>query len=179
MATPAKAVNLSQRLSRAAVMLQSRNLGFVCQYGPIMGGTAEEVGMRTLKSVFGVAGAIVPVLYCGGLLFYFLHVGGSVEGAQEIGLGPTVIGLGVVGMLLCIPLILKIGRLFSGSRPSGSGGRPDGGDDDNGFDADAAIARYMASRTAEASPSAPIVSPGRGGGSAGRASRPGFGRRVK
>jgi hypothetical protein len=138
--------------------------------------------MRTFKSVFGVAGAVVPVLYCGGLLYYFLDVGGSVQQATEIGLGPTILGLGVVGLIFCIPLIIKIARLFSGPRSPGSGSRPDPDEDDSGFDADAAIARYMASRSAESTaPSAPIVSPARGGGfgSAGPVARQGFGRKVR
>jgi len=138
--------------------------------------------MRTFKSVFGVMGALVPILYCGGLAYYFFDVGGSVKEVADIGLGPTVLGLGLVGLIFCIPLILKIARLFSGPRSPGSGNRPDSDEDESGFDADAAIARYMASRSAEsAAPSAPIVSPARGGGfgSAGPAVRQGFGRKVR
>ena len=45
--------------------------------------------MQSLKSVFGVIGALVPILYCGGLLYYFLDLSGSVHEAQTLGLGPT------------------------------------------------------------------------------------------
>src|SRR5262249_20153027 len=118
--------------------------------------------MRNLKSMFGVIGAIVPVAYCGALLYYFFDISGSsFEGAKTIGLGPTLLGLGAVGLLFCIPLVLKLLRLFAGPRSPGSGGRGGFGgpaeDDENGFDADAAIARYMAQRSAEAASSAPAV----------------------
>src|SRR4051812_25746859 len=107
--------------------------------------------MRNLKSVFGLAGAVVPVIYCGGLLYYFFDIsGGSVEGAETIGLGPTMIGLGAVGLFFCTPLIVKIMRLVSRPRSPGSGPDKPTDDDGSGFDADAAIARYMAQRSAEA-----------------------------
>ena len=116
--------------------------------------------MQTVKSVFGVTRALLPVLYCGGLLVYFFRVGGSVEGIQLIGLGPTFLGLGAVGFLFCIPLIMKVMRIMPGPRPPISGGGPSKDDDDSGFDADAAIARYMASkRAAEAAPSIPAPRP--------------------
>ena len=137
--------------------------------------------MRNLKPVFGVLGALVPVLYWGGLFYYFLDVSGSVQEAETIGLGPTLLGLGALGLIFCIPLILKIVRIFGGPRSSGSGGRggPDASshDDDGGFDADAVVARYMARRSAEAafgSPAAPAAH--RSGGSA---RRPGFGRKIR
>lgn len=137
--------------------------------------------MRTLKPVFGVIGALVPVLYWGGLFYYFFNVAGSVQEAEEIGLGPTLLGLGVVGLLFCIPLIVKIVRIFAGPRSPGSGGG--GGadasthDDEGGFDADAVVARYMARRSAEAAAGAPAAPPAHGGG--GPARRPGFGRKIR
>jgi len=130
--------------------------------------------VRTLKSVFGLIAALVPIVYCGYLLFYFLHVGGSIQGAKEIGLGPTLLGLGIVGLLFCIPLIIKIVRIVAGPRSPGSGG--DAPTRDDGFDPDAAIARYMARRSAEAAPDAPAVRPAQGGGPA---KRPGFGRKIR
>jgi hypothetical protein len=108
--------------------------------------------------VFDVIGAVVPVVYFGGLLYYFFNQADSVEQAQEMGLGPTLIGLAVVGLLFCIPLILKIARLF-GSHSDGSGDDPDGSNDGD-FDADAAVARYLARQAAEtvpATPSAPVA----------------------
>ena len=134
--------------------------------------------MRTFKSVFGVIGALVPILYCGGLLYYFLDLSGSVKEATDTGLGPTLLGLGVVALLFCIPLLLKIVRLFIRPRPPGSGGRGSGSmeDEESGFDADAAIARYMAQRSVEAAPGSPAAPSARQGG--GPAKRPGFGRRI-
>ena len=131
-------------------------------------------GMRNLKSAFGLAGAIVPVIYCGGLLYYFFGVGGSIEGVETIGLGPTIIGLGAVGLLFCVPLGMKLLRIFARPRSPGSG--PDAPDDNGGFDADAAIARYMAQRSAETVPGSPAARPTFGGGAA---RRPGFGRRTR
>lgn len=138
--------------------------------------------MQRLKSIFGVIGALVGVLYCGGLIYYyyFLDISGSVQEAKEIGLGPTLLGLGIVGLLLCIPLVWKIVRLFAAPRSPGSGGRsgpdalPPGGDD--AFDADAAIARYLARRSAEAAVGSPTARPTHEVG--GPAKRPSFGRRT-
>jgi len=131
--------------------------------------------MQTLKSVFGLIRVLVPVLYWGGLFYYFFDVAGSVEDAKEIGLYPTLLGLGILGLLFCIPLTLKIVRLVAGPRPPRSGGGSTRDDDDDGFDADAAIARYMAERSTETVPTAP-PSPSR---REGPGKRPGFGRRTR
>ena len=137
--------------------------------------------MRTLKSGFGVIGALVPILYCGGLLYYFLDLSGSVQEAETDGLGPTLLGLGAVGLLFCVLLIVKIVRIFGGPRSPRSGGRggPDSSthDDEGGFDADAVVARYMARRSAEAAPGSPAAPPAHESG--GPARRPGFGRKIR
>jgi hypothetical protein len=134
-----------------------------------------------LKSLFGVARAAVPIGYCGYLLYYFLGVGGSVKEAWDIGLGPTLLGLGAVALLFCIPFFFKLMRLIGGPRWPRSGGRPnappghgDDDDDDDGFDADAAIARYMA-RKAEEEAAAPPPRPAQQSG--GSPARPSFGRK--
>jgi hypothetical protein len=119
---------------------------------------------------------IVPVLYCGGLLVYFIHVGGSVDGAISIGLGPTLLGLSAVGLLFSIPLIVAIFRISRGTRPPGSDRRGwphDGGD---GFDADAVIARYLADGPTQAAASPPAPSPSSAGDAAKRTV---FGRRSR
>ena len=124
--------------------------------------------MRTLKSRFGVIGALVPIFYCGSLIYYFLDLSGSMQEAGEDGLSPTQLGLGVVSLLFAIPLMMKVVRIFTRPR-SGPDAPTD--DDKSGFDADAAIARYLAQRSTDA----PIVSPGRG-----EPARPsGFGRRTR
>src|ERR1700681_1312249 len=109
--------------------------------------------MATVKSVFGVIGAFVGVVYCGGLIYYFLDQTGSMEEAKDLGLGPTLLGLGVVGLLFCILLNVRITRMFA-RPPSPGSGKPDGSDasshdDEGGVDADAAVARYMASRSTD------------------------------
>ncbi len=134
--------------------------------------------MQNVKSVFGVMLALVPVAYCGGLLYYFIDLSGSVRQADEIGLGPTVLGLAVVGLLFSAAVVVKIVRIFITPRSSGSGsgGGPNGSshDDDGGFDADAAIARYMARRSAEGAPAPASPVPEAGG-----PARPAFGRKIR
>jgi len=138
--------------------------------------------MRTLKIGLGLIGALLPVVYCGGLLCYFIHGSGSVHGAVEIGLGPTLLGLGAVGLLFCMVLIVRIVWIFVGPRSHGSRGR--GGpnasthDGESEFDADAVLARYMARRSAEAAaPGSPAALPAHDGG--GPAGRPSFGRKIR
>ena len=133
--------------------------------------------MRTFKSVFGVIGALVPILYCGGLLYYFLDLSGSVQEAKADGLGPTLMGLGAVGLLFCTLLIMRIARIFVGPRSPGSGPDASMHDGEGEFDPDAAVARYMARRSAEAAPGPPATPPAHESG--GPASRPAFGRRIR
>jgi hypothetical protein len=131
--------------------------------------------VRTVKSTFGVMGVLVPIFYCGSLLYYFLDLSGSMQDAEKDGLGPTLIGLGAVSLLFSIPFIMKVVRILSQPRSPGSGG--DAPPRDDGFDADAAIARYTVRRSAEAAPNAPAVPPVHRGG--GPARRPGFGRKTR
>jgi len=136
--------------------------------------------MHTMRSVLGVLRAVVPVVYCGGLVYFFYDQAGSIEQVKAEGLGPTLLGLGVVGLLLCIPLMVSIVRLIAGRRPPGSDGRggpgTPNGDDDSGFDADAVVARYMAQRSAEAVAGPSAAPPARSGQTG---SRPGFGRKIR
>jgi hypothetical protein len=132
-----------------------------------------------LKSVFGVAGAVIPIGYCGYLLYYFLDLSGSVKDAWDTGLGPTMLGLGVVALLFCIPFVFKLVRLFGGPRsPRSGGGAPADDDDDDdarAAAADAIVARYLAQRSAEAASNPPpAISAQQSGGPA---SRPSFGRK--
>jgi hypothetical protein len=135
--------------------------------------------VRKVKSGFGVIAALLPVLYCGGLLYYFIDTSGSIHQASEIGLGPTLAGLAAVGLLFCIPLFLKIARFLSGPRSPGSDGSggPDksGSGGESGFDAAAVVDRYLASRPAEHA-SAPVIAP-RATQVAAPGKRSGFGRK--
>lgn len=130
--------------------------------------------MRPLKSSFGLVAALLPVLYCGGLVYYFLDLSGSVQEAEDLGLGPTAIGLGVVGLLFSIPLFLKIIRLFTRRSLPPDDDAPEDGDS---VDPDAAIARYKARQSQEiasppAKPAPAKPSPPKSSGQ-----RPTFGRR--
>jgi hypothetical protein len=110
--------------------------------------------MRTTKSILGLIAMAIPVLYCGGLLLYFNGVNRSFGGMLGRELGPTMVGLGVIGLLFLIPLVLKIRRLFRGpgAPRSDGGGHADDAPKDEGsdFDPDAALARYMARRSSGA-----------------------------
>ena len=112
-----------------------------------------EARVGRMKSGLGVIGGLLPLLYCGGLLFYFMDFSGSPQQAKQDGLGPTILGLAAVGLLFCIPLIFKLAKLFAGPRSPGSDGRdgsPPRGK--GGFDPDAVVARYLAQQTAQAAP---------------------------
>lgn len=133
--------------------------------------------MRPLKPIFSLIGTVVPIIYCGYLLHYFLDQAGSLEEAKAIGLGPTLLGLAVVGLFFFIVFAIKLVLIFialRSRRPGGRGG-PDAPTDGDGFDADAVVARYMARRSAEVPPNTPAPPPAHGG-SANRAS---FGRKVR
>ena len=124
--------------------------------------------------------ALLPIVYFTGLLVDLLDVsGGSIHQAWTIGLGPTILGLGFIGLLFCIPLALRIVRILNGLRASGSGGGSgrSAADDDDGFDADAAVARYLAQRSAEAAPTSPAPRPAPKYAEPARPT--GFGRRIR
>ena len=129
------------------------------------------------KSAIGLIGSVFPVVYCGYLIYYFYNVSGSVQEAENNGLGPTLLGLAIAGGLLCIPLIVKLVLVFIALRKpkaggGGWGGSPPGADDK--FDADAVVARYMAQRQAEAgAASSPLAHDGGG------VPRPTFGRKNR
>ena len=129
--------------------------------------------MQDFKSAFNMFRMFMPVIYCGGLLAYFLWLsGGSLEIIKLLNLGPLLLGLGVIGLVFCIPLALKLKQLFLGPRTPGSGG----GSDEEGFDPDAVVARYLAQRPADAAPVSPAPRSVPKG--AGPAKSTGFGRRI-
>jgi hypothetical protein len=103
--------------------------------------------MGSMKSAGALIAALVPIAYCGAMLFYFFNVGGgSVQGVAAIGLGPTVLGIGALGLLFMVPLIIKLIRLTtvppaSGPKPRLAAHTPV---EEEAFDADAALARYLA-----------------------------------
>jgi hypothetical protein len=102
--------------------------------------------------VLGIIGGLLPLIYIGWLLRHFVGVGGgSAEGIAMIGLGPTVIGLSIIGLLFALPLIIKLLRATTGvNRVPGKGFegslKPGEVSDGPAFDADAAFANYMRKR---------------------------------
>ena len=105
----------------------------------------------SLGKVLGVIGGLIPIVYIGWLLRHFIGVGGdSAQGVAGIGLGPTVIGLSIVGLLFALPLIIKLLRVATGvNRVPGASLKPGEVSDAPAFDADAAFANYMRKRDAE------------------------------
>jgi len=116
----------------------------------------------------GWIGMLLPVGYCFGLVYYFNRVE---EQYPFLALGlnrdlvSTKFGLAVVGLLFCIPLLLKFVRFSAGlaaqSGPDRAAGTSKWHDDDDGsdpdFDADAMIARYLASKAEQAEPAPAAV----------------------
>lgn len=119
----------------------------------------------SLRSVPGIIVTLAACAYCGGLVYYFVDVGGSFQGAKDIGLGPTVMGLGAVGLLFCVVLLFKVFRLMrTPGRPGASGPGTSGPslpDEEGGVDADEVISRYMARHASEARPATVSGAPDR------------------
>lgn len=114
--------------------------------------------MRFIGGAFSWAFALIPTAYIGWMLWYFTGVGGnSAEGIVGIGLGPTVLGLAFVGLILTLPVIVKLVRVISGTdRVPGSRTTADEASiETQGFDADAAFANYMRNR--DTAPPPPIA----------------------
>jgi len=108
----------------------------------------------SLGKVLGIIGGLIPLVWIGWLLYHFVGVGGgTAEGVAGIGLGPTVIGLSIVGLLFALPLIIKLLRATTGvDRVPGASFeaklKPGEVVVEPEFDADAAFASYMRKREA-------------------------------
>lgn len=114
--------------------------------------------MRLISGAFSWVFALIPIVYIGGMLWHFAGVGGnSAEGIVGIGLGPTVLGLAIVGLLFALPLIIKLLRVVSGVNrvPGASAGVSEPLAETPGFDPDAAFANYMRGR--DSAPPPPIA----------------------
>ena len=106
--------------------------------------------MRTARSWFGLIGALLPVLFCGGFLLYFDNVRRAFGGLVDSGIGPTMIGLAAFGLLFLVLFLLKLRRFLAPPAPPSSGDRVAAALEEtrSDFDPDAAFARYMARRGA-------------------------------
>ena len=115
--------------------------------------------MRTTKSFLGLIPALLPILFCGGLLFHLNQVRTAAYGLLDNVLGPTMIGLGAIGLGFLVIFAMKLRRHLTPPAPPKTG--PEGleaalEETKSDFDADAALARYMARR---ASGSVPMSKP--------------------
>ena len=114
--------------------------------------------MRTTKNFFGLIFAAIPVLWCGGLLLYLNNVRSAFGGWLDGAMGPTMLGLGAMGLLFLLLFLWKLKRYASPPPPpkSGPGGRDAALEETcSGFDPDAAMARYLA-RRGSAGPAVPM-----------------------
>ena len=100
----------------------------------------------------------------------------SLTGVAAMGVGPTVLGLGALGLLFMVPLIIRLVRLAMTSSVKGASLRAAASEpvEEETFDADAALARYLA-RKAEGGEEVPSVADPAGTPAA---ARPVFGRKV-
>ncbi len=116
----------------------------------------------SLGKVLGAIAGLIPIIYIGWMLRHFVGVGGgTAEGVAGIGLGPTVIGLSIVGLLFALPLIIKLLRATTGvNRVPGASFdaklNPGEVSDAPAFDADAAFANYMRNRDTAAATDMPV-----------------------
>lgn len=103
--------------------------------------------MRAFKLIL----SLLPLVYIGGLLFYFTGFNGWSDGPIASGLGPTVLGLGAIGLLFCIPLVFRLLKLVI--KPRGpTSAKANEPAEEPAFDADAALARYLARKAASGEP---------------------------
>jgi hypothetical protein len=136
--------------------------------------------MAPFSPALGILRALLPVLFCGGFLVYFAGVERWTGVPVGNGPAPTILGLGILTFLFAIPLVLRVARLLGPSPPRKPGPafreEPLAAERSD-FDADAAIARYLARREAggppSPAPSAPAAS------AAAAPPRPNFGRKTR
>jgi len=119
--------------------------------------------------------SLLPLVFIGGLLFYFTGFEGWNGGDFTQGLGPTILGLGAIGLLFCAPLAFRLFKLVITPRGPATAKKGDVEEEGSSFDADAALDRYLARKAAagEAMPEAPTAFP-RGDAPP----RPVFGRKI-
>ena len=111
--------------------------------------------MGTTSPALGIIRALIPVLFCGGFLVYFATVERWTGVPVGDALTPTILGLGILTILFAVPLVLRIARLFGPPPPRRPGSPPTReplADERGDFDADEAIARYLARRAVEGPP---------------------------
>lgn len=120
--------------------------------------------MRAIKLIL----SLLPLAYIGWLLFHFTGFQGWSDGPLAGGLGPTVLGLGAIGLLFCAPVLFRLLKFVITPRgPALAKGVEI--DEGPAFDADAALARYMERKAAGQGVEIPLAED---------APRPVFGRKT-
>lgn len=115
------------------------------------------------RTGLAVAGGLIPIAYCGGLVWYFTDMGGLSDPLLSKELTPTILGLALVELLFVFGFGYRFRRFFKRPpSPGGEDGHPpampyDGGEQDADAATDAMIARYLAQRETTA-PVAPAAS---------------------
>ena len=104
--------------------------------------------MQTSKNWFGLVGAALPVLICGGFLLYFSNVRSAFGGLLDGQLGPTMFGIGVFFVLFLGLFLYRLWKVAGGPAKASPSARADAAfeSEQSDFDADAAFARYLARR---------------------------------
>ncbi|HYD12414.1 MAG TPA: hypothetical protein VEC11_06175 [Allosphingosinicella sp.] len=124
--------------------------------------------MKTAKSWFGLVGALIPILFFGGLFLYFTSVNNASYGLLDGALGPTRIGLGALTILFALLFLWRLKTAATPPPPRAGLSATDGAIEEpkSDFDADAAMARYLARRGAGTAvpPGAPSGAPASFGG---------------
>lgn len=116
--------------------------------------------MRTTNNFFGLIGGLLPVLFFGGLFLYLSSVNNAFYGLLDGALGPTRMGIGALTILFALLFLWRLKRAATPPPAKVGLSAADGGIEEvkSDFDADAAMARYLARRgTSEGRPATPAA----------------------
>ncbi len=113
--------------------------------------------MESARKWVSLLAGLLPIAYCGGLVWYFTDMGGLNNPILSQELKPTIIGLALVGLVFIAMFAFRVWRANSGpGSDTGEPGEPkprgfvsalDQDDDVDHSNADAMIARYLAQRS--------------------------------
>ncbi|MFT3809865.1 MAG: hypothetical protein QM698_08090 [Micropepsaceae bacterium] len=138
--------------------------------------------MQSARNAISLIAGLLPIAYCGGLIWYFTDKGGLSDPLLSKELQPTIVGLAFAGFVFIAFFAWRIWRGRSGGgSDDGAGSSPqkgrgfvsalEQGDDADHSSADAMIARYLAQRsTPQGAHESPVEAPPRGAT---------FGRRIR